>query len=146
MVSLEQVKLLETKVTRTIEYVKKTTEENSRLKVKLDSYQKRIDELEILIQRFREDQSRIEDGILSALDRLNQFEDALESTLTGGEARLSEASPEGKLSPKKETASATSQPDEEPEPLLELDGYSGENDSGSAKAADRESGGELDIF
>ena len=79
MVSLEQVKLLESKVSRTIDYVKKITEEKEFLKGKLDSYQKRIDELEILIQRFRDDQSRIEDGILSALDRLNQLEDAMDS-------------------------------------------------------------------
>ena len=82
MISLEQVKLLESKVSRTIDYVKKVNEENTALKAKLDSYQKRIDDCEILIQRFKEDQSRIEDGILSALDRLNQFEDALESTLS----------------------------------------------------------------
>ena len=82
MVSLEQVKLLETKVTRAIEYLKKVTEEKRRLEEKLDSYQKRIDELEVLVQRFKEDQSRIEDSILSALDRLNQFEDALESKLS----------------------------------------------------------------
>ena len=45
MVTLEHVKLLETKVTRTIEYVKKVTEENSSFKEKLGSCQKRIDEL-----------------------------------------------------------------------------------------------------
>ena len=78
MVSLEQVKLLEAKVIKTVEYVKKITEENSLLKGKLSSNQQRIDELEALIKQFKEDQSRIEDGILSALDRLNQFEDALE--------------------------------------------------------------------
>ena len=82
MVSLEQVKLLESKVTKTIEYVKKVTEENTLLKGKLNSHQQRIDELEVLIKQFKEEQSRIEDGILSALDRLNQFEDALESKLT----------------------------------------------------------------
>ena len=84
MVSLEQVKLLESKVSRTIEYVKKVSEEKAQLKEKLDSYQKRIEELEILIQRFKDDQSRIEDGILSALNRLNQFEDAVESRLSAG--------------------------------------------------------------
>ena len=88
MVSLEQIKLLESKVSRTIEYVKKVTEEKNSLKGKLDSCQKRIDELEALVQQFKQEQSRIEDGILSALDRLNQFEDALESKL----------SPENKLS------------------------------------------------
>ena len=82
MVSLEQVKLLESKVTKTIEYVKKVTEENSRLKAKLDSNQKRIDELEVLIHQFKDEQSRIEDGILSALDRLNQFEDAVETVVS----------------------------------------------------------------
>jgi len=97
MVSLEQVKLLESKVARAIDYLKKVTEEKAQLKEKLDSYQKRIEELEVLIQRFKDDQSRIEDGILSALDRLNQFEDALESKLgsenrrAGGEPRIADA-------------------------------------------------------
>ena len=88
MISLEQVRLLESKVTRAIEYVKKVTEENSSLKGKLDSYQKRIDELEVLIKQFREEQSRIEEAVLSALDRLNQFEDAVESKLST-ESKLS---------------------------------------------------------
>ena len=84
MVSLEQIKLLESKVTRMIDYVKKVTEENNTLKNTLDANKKQIDQLEVLIQRFKEDQSQLEDGILSALDRLNQFEDALESTLSKG--------------------------------------------------------------
>jgi len=88
MVSLEQVKLLESKVTNTIEYVKKVTAENTKLKGKLDSYQERIEELEVLVQEFKENQGKIEDGILSALDRLNQFEDALESKLST-ESKLS---------------------------------------------------------
>ena len=88
MVSLEQVKLLESKVSKTIEYVKKVTEENSHLKTKLDSYQNRIEELEVLIRRFKEDQSKIEDGILAALDRLNQFEDALETKLSADSSEL----------------------------------------------------------
>lgn len=82
MVSLEQVKLLESKVTQAVDYVKKITGENRQLYEKLTSYQKRIEELEVLVQQFQENQSRIEDGILSALDRLNQFEDALESKLS----------------------------------------------------------------
>ncbi|MDR1240090.1 MAG: cell division protein ZapB [Treponema sp.] len=81
MVSLEQVKLLETKVARAIDYVERVSGENAVLQEKLDSYQRRIDELEVLVQRFKEDQGRIEDGILSALDRLNQFEDAIEKSL-----------------------------------------------------------------
>ena len=82
MLSLEQVLLLESKVTRIIDHTKKVNEENASLKKNLDSYQKRIEELELIVQQFKEDQSRIEDGILSALDRLNKFEDALESALS----------------------------------------------------------------
>ena len=99
MASLETVKLLETKVTQTIDYIKKVTGENLQLKEKLSSYQKRITDLEVLLQQFKENQSRIEDGILSALDRLNQFEDALESKLSM-ESKLSTDSkpaPESKL-------------------------------------------------
>jgi predicted nuclease with TOPRIM domain len=80
MVTLEQIKLLETKIARAIDIVVRVTGENARLKSKLENYQKRIGELEVLIQRFKEDQSRIEDGILSALNRLNEFETALESS------------------------------------------------------------------
>jgi len=112
MVSLEQVKLLEAKVTKAIDYLKRITEEKMQLKEKLDSYQKRIDELEILVQSFKEDQGRIEDGILSALDRLNQFEDALENTLS------TENKHNGKNSNKKTTPQAT---EESPSSGGELD-------------------------
>jgi predicted nuclease with TOPRIM domain len=99
MVSLEQVKLLESKVTNTIEYVKKVTGENAKLKEKLDSYQKRIEELEVLVHQFKENQSRIEDGILSALDRLNQFEDALESKLSVESKPSAESLPSAESKP-----------------------------------------------
>ncbi|GHU65322.1 hypothetical protein FACS189447_04060 [Spirochaetia bacterium] len=107
MVTLEQVKLLETKITKAIDIVKKVTDENSQLKGKLDSYQRRIDELEILIQEFKEEQGRIEDGVLSALDRLNQFEDAVETAISRDEGsakkpapKSAEPAPEAKAEPK----------------------------------------------
>ncbi|MDR2021084.1 MAG: cell division protein ZapB [Treponema sp.] len=82
MVTLEQVRLLETKVAKAIDYVNQVSGENSRLRVTLESCRKRIDELEVLVQQFKEDQGRIEKGIVSALDRLNQFEDAIEKSLS----------------------------------------------------------------
>jgi len=88
MINLEQVKLLETKVTKAIDYVERLGKENitlrqqeTELKTRLESYQKRIDELEVLVTGFKEDQSRIEEGILSALDRLSHFEKAMEKSL-----------------------------------------------------------------
>ena len=113
MLSLEQVKLLESKVTGTIEYVKKVSGENLQLKERLTSYQKRIEELEVLVQQFKENQSKIEDGILSALDRLNQFEDALESKLSSE----SKHSAEGKPSVESKAASEAKPPVEtKPQP------------------------------
>jgi len=142
MISLEQVKLLESKVTKAIDYVKKVTDENSSLKGKLDSYQNRIDELEVLIQQFKEEQSRIEDGILSALDRLNQFEDALEKTLSGE----SQSSPPAEALPAADNAGAKK----------EAPAKKGKVDSGStlepephaepARSEEPKSGEELDIF
>jgi predicted nuclease with TOPRIM domain len=88
MISLEQVLLLETRVAKAIDYVKKVTADNAalisqreELQTKLNANQKRIDELEVLVMRFKEDQGRIEDGIIAALDRLSQFEEAFEHSL-----------------------------------------------------------------
>jgi FtsZ-binding cell division protein ZapB len=88
MISLEQVQLLEAKVSKAIEYVQQVNSENATLiseraslQKKLDANQKRIDELEVLVMRFKEDQGRIEDGIIAALDRLSQFEEAFENSL-----------------------------------------------------------------
>jgi predicted nuclease with TOPRIM domain len=96
MLSLEQVKQLNTKVERAIEYVRQLNEENAALEKKLENNQKRLDELEVLVTRFKEEQGRIEDGILSALDRLNQFENAVEKSLamrTGEQKPSEEAKP-----------------------------------------------------
>jgi len=81
MITLEQVRLLESKVVKTLDYVKTVSAENNQLREKLDAYRNRIDELETIVLAFKEDQGRIEAGIISALDRLNQFEDAIEQGL-----------------------------------------------------------------
>jgi chromosome segregation ATPase len=78
MVTLEQVRLLESKVGKALSYVESLSAENTTLREKLDGYRRRIDELETIVLAFKEDQGRIEAGILSALERLNQFEDAVE--------------------------------------------------------------------
>jgi TolA-binding protein len=120
MISLEQVMLLESRVTNTIEYVKKVTGENSKLKEKLSSYQVRIEELEAVVNQFKENQSRIEEGILSALDRLNQFEDALESKLSADSKLSTDSKLSVKGKPLKEEKTIEieelSSPDEESSP------------------------------
>jgi FtsZ-binding cell division protein ZapB len=139
MVSLEQVKLLETKVAKAIDYVQRVTGENAVLQDKLDSYQKRIDELEVLVQRFKEDQGRIEDGILSALDRLNQFEDAIEKSLAHrGSSREAPAAESGQNTPAEEA--------EAPPPETGDDPGSGGQDEAGEAAGTPAGNGELDIF
>ena len=86
MATLEQIKLLESRLTRAINFVARLTEENSRLK-------KRNDELEETNAALREEKTRVEEGIVSALRKLNQFEDAIEKSLSA------------KSSPKPETLS-----------------------------------------
>lgn len=119
MVSLEQVQLLETKVVKVIEHVDRVTGENTLLKTKLEDYQRRIDELEVLIQRFKEEQNRIEDGILAALDRLNQFEAAVSKSLPRRE----------ELPPLDTGSAAPEEPAPEPEELP--DGESAMPDGGA---------------
>ncbi|MDR0558166.1 MAG: cell division protein ZapB [Treponema sp.] len=86
MATLENVKLLEAKVAKAVEVVKQLAganaaliEENSHLKKRNDALQNQISELEFSILGYKEDQQNIESGILSALDKLNQVEDSLET-------------------------------------------------------------------
>jgi len=151
MVSLEQVKLLESKVIKAVDYVKKVTDENKTLKGKLDSYQKRIEELEVLVRQFKEEQSRIEDGILSALDRLNQFEDAVEKALAVEKAPSAEKAPPVEKTPPVEKPAAPPPKEEALEkkeaktsdPILMPES---EALLAPAKSDDQKSKQELDIF
>jgi chromosome segregation ATPase len=115
MINLEQIKLLESKVVKAIDIVTRVTEENAYLKGKLETYQTRIEELEVLIQRFKEDQGLIEDGILSALDRLSQFEAAIEKSLTPAkQPEAKESRGDSKKAPAKPQVPSEEQPSPAP--------------------------------
>jgi len=144
MVSLEQVQLLEARISKAIESFKRVTSENAALvseraglKAKLEANQKRIDELEVLVMRFKEEQSRIEDGIIAALDRLSQFEEAFENSL------------KEKVTAKKTAAKTKEKPEEPASPNSEIFfEISGENTAEEDKPEndDLPLEGELDIF
>ena len=117
MVSLEQVQLLETRVSKALDYVQKITAENAalisqreELQTKLDANQKRIDELEVLVMRFKKDQGRIEDGIVAALDRLSQFEEAFENSLKEKVVKKPAAKPREKQEDSSKDAAAQAAP------------------------------------
>ena len=80
MVSVEQIRLLEKKVRRAVEQISSLKKENQSLKERLGEYEGRINELQLLIESFKQDQGEIEQGILSALDELNRLEDNLDSS------------------------------------------------------------------
>jgi FtsZ-binding cell division protein ZapB len=167
MISLEQVQLLEMKVARAIEYIQRLSSENSALSTekanlhgKLEASQKRLDELEMLVLRFKEDQGRIEDGIIAALDRLNQFEEAFESGLKSkASSPVSVKKPPVKKAVEKPVSldapvSVDESPLEEDKEREFFEIYESENpneeleDELSSKSASKDSSfdGELDIF
>jgi TolA-binding protein len=123
MVTLEQVRQLETKIGKAIGYVNRLNGENIRLRGEVDGNEKRIAELEGTVQRFREDQSRIEEGILSALERLDQFEDAMGKNFSNVQEAVAAAAPAVAAYPDPapaNTATAdTAPPDPMPEAVFE---------------------------
>ncbi len=76
MLTLDQVRLLENRVEKAVGKITSLTDENTLLRNQLSGLQTRVSELEGLVRTFRDDQGRIEEGILSALDRLSAFEDS----------------------------------------------------------------------
>jgi len=75
MITLDQIKQLDIKVRKAVDKINTLKSENSLLQEKLDNYQLRIEELEILIDTFKEDQGEIEHGIIDALNQLDIIED-----------------------------------------------------------------------
>ncbi len=80
MLNLDQVRLLENRVERAVDRIQNLTAENRRLTTELETVRKRVQDLEGLVNSFRNDQGRIEEGILNALERLSAFEEAVLTT------------------------------------------------------------------
>jgi FtsZ-binding cell division protein ZapB len=96
MVSLDQIKTLEAKVQNAVAYITELKQENSLLQKNLEKYRKRIDELEVLINEYKEDQSAIEEGIKNALLHLDKLEDSIVKPASGKAAPAARA---GKAQP-----------------------------------------------
>ena len=167
MLSLEQVRLLDEKVARTVEYVGRLSAENASLRKKLDTTQKRIDELAVFVSLFKEEQGRIEDWILSALDRLSQFENAIEKSLAGRTKpapalrdKPDKTSRDGDIESPEETGgeaekplesvipenSGGQMPEGESSPDIQDPLEYDDEDSGEEADSDLSDNGELDIF
>lgn len=77
MLNLDQIKQLEMRVSKAIEVMQSLKDENELLKLELHDRQKRIDELESIVLVFKNDQAKIEEGIVNALNHLSAFEDTV---------------------------------------------------------------------
>ena len=110
MISLEQIKELESRVHTAVARIQSLAAENATLKESLSNYELRIDELENLVTAFKSEQHEIEAGIVSALKQLDGLEDTVaESTPepeTPGEAT---SAPEGADSPEPDVEDADPQ-------------------------------------
>ena len=77
MLSLDQIKQLEARVSKAIELMQTLKDENDLLKLELHDREKRIEELENIVLVFKNDQAKIEEGIINALNHLSAFEDTV---------------------------------------------------------------------
>jgi len=96
MITLEQIRLLDSKITRAIELIRVLKDENGTLRKGLESAQKRMKELETLVDGFKTDQREIETVIVRTLRNLDDLE---ESTTAGKKADRAAAGPSPDAAP-----------------------------------------------
>ncbi len=84
MIRLEQIRLLEKKTNEAVEKIKLLKKENQTLKTALDSSQKRMNELEKMVEEFKSDQGEIEQCLLRALKNLDFLEDEVSGEIKTG--------------------------------------------------------------
>lgn len=111
MLSLEQVRSLEDRVEKALSYIDELTEENASLRERLGGYESRIKDLEVLVRDFQQDQGRIEEGILNALEKLNAFEGAAKPGLARAEGKAGVKASTERGAPPPVPAEAKSAPD-----------------------------------
>ena len=140
MISLEQIRLLESKITRAIDLIRVLKEENGALRKGLESAQKRMKELEALVEGFKADQHEIESVILRTLHTLDDLEDTATAARRGERAAAAPAAPprtEPVTAPRPQRAGP-------PQGAMGAEGEAGQD--AAEDGAPRVSKEELDIF
>jgi peptidoglycan hydrolase CwlO-like protein len=95
MITLEQIRLLESKIGKAVELIRTLKEENKTLRRAVNSAQGRMRELEKLVDTFKSDQQEIEQCIVRALDNLDRLEEEVaEKKGRRGEAKAETSKPE----------------------------------------------------
>ena len=91
MISLEQVRALESCVGKAVSLIASLREENASMRSGLAAAESRVAELEGLVAAFQKDQARIEEGIVEALRKLDSFEDSVHDAVAAKPAAASAA-------------------------------------------------------
>jgi TolA-binding protein len=84
MITLEQIRLLEGKITRAIDLIRVLKDENTTLRKGLESAQRRMRELETLVDGFKADQKEIESVIVRTLHNLDELEETAAGSAAAG--------------------------------------------------------------
>lgn len=117
MLSLDQVHLLENHVEKAVGKITSLTAENERLRSQLSTLQERVHELEGFVTGFKDDQGKIEAGILNALEQLGALENTITSEAVQEEApveKIQEESSPAATPPADETADSISEEPDDP--------------------------------
>ncbi|MBU0928676.1 MAG: cell division protein ZapB [Spirochaetes bacterium] len=148
MISLEQVRALESRVEKAVALIASLRSENASMRSGLAAAESRVAELEGLVADFQKDQARIEAGIVEALRKLDSFEDAVHDATDAKQAQIvakavSEEAPA--------VAADPAEAGPVPEPVMEESADASEEDGGVEAAsagaeASASQDGALDIF
>lgn len=124
MISLDQVRLLEQKVEGMLALFSRLKSEKSALEKENGELKTELETLKAKCGRFEQDEAKLEQGILSVLNRLNDMEDAVQNVMDSSavksvepEVSVQETGPESdthgtapETEDKAQTASAVSEP------------------------------------
>lgn len=124
MISLDQVRLLEQKVESMLALFSRLKSEKSALEKENGELKAELETLKAKCGRFEQDEAKLEQGILSVLNRLNDMEDAVQNVMDSSavksvepEVSVQETGPESdthgtaaETEDKAQTASAVSGP------------------------------------
>lgn len=146
MIRIEQVRLLEQRVQKVITRITELQTENTTLRRQLQNYEDRIADLETRIEGFASSQDEIEAGILNALQRLDEVEDAVaeenaeqHSVDIQEEPRNQEALPESEHDTTGETTAGAAG-DDEPEHNESSHDIFGDSEPGDTDPGDNDTG------
>jgi hypothetical protein len=150
MITLEQIRLLEAQVDKALKFIDSMKDENELLKMELEESGKKIGALESTVKAYKDDQGRIEEGILNALNKLNQFEDTLLTSTAVGQAAsvlVGEKVAAAQVRQEAKSEEPAYVPADKPEPAISFEVREEilpEDDVDSTEAVP--AAGELDIF